>query len=129
MVIDHAGGLHEGVDRRWTAKSKSFLLQRFGHCGARWCLPRNVLHAFDRILLRYSVNEIPQECRQAHTFAKSQIGLRIIDRGLDLATVANDPGILQQALNLFLVVTCDFFSVKIIKDLTEARPLVEDRDP
>ena len=54
---------------------------------------------------------------------------RVGDRGLDLAAVADDPSVLEQALDFPLLEPCDGVGVELGEGGTEGLALAQDRQP
>jgi hypothetical protein len=61
MVIDHAHGLHEGVNDRWADKFESARGEFFGQFDRQFRLGRDLLHVLQTIDFRPAIDEIPQE--------------------------------------------------------------------
>src|SRR5580658_9102294 len=59
MIVDHAGGLHEGIDDGRAAEFEAALCKFFGHGARHGGFGRNLARAFVVIDLRLSVDEIP----------------------------------------------------------------------
>jgi hypothetical protein len=55
--------------------------------------------------------------------------LSIIDRGLNLASMADDRGIAQQSLNISLGEARDFIDIKILKAPPKIVSLIQNRAP
>ena len=98
MVVHHAGGLHEGVGDGRADEVEPLAFQGPGHGlglrGLAGDIGRGLRAGGGRR------GEGPEEGREAFALFDPQEGLRPPDRAFDLATMANDAGIVQQAGNL-----------------------------
>jgi hypothetical protein len=93
------------------------------------CLGRDVGHAPVAILLRFPLDKAPEELAEAVRSIHLQHGTGVGDRGLDLAAMADDAGICEQACDLLRSVTGDGAGIEIIERGTEVLALAQDRDP
>src|SRR5262249_10967099 len=130
MVIDHAGGLHEGVADGRAHELEAGLLQGLGHGVAFRRPARHLLQAFRPVLLRLAADEAPQELRE-RPFALDQreIGLGVADARFDLALVPDDAGIGQKLLQLDRRVARDLPWIEVVVDLAVVIALAQHRDP
>jgi hypothetical protein len=55
--------------------------------------------------------------------------LRIPDDGVDLPAVSDDPGVVEQQLDIRFGHRCDGLEVEVVEPLTERGPFAQDRDP
>src|SRR5450631_2988061 len=130
MVIDHAGGLHEGIDDGRADKFESARRQFLGYLGRQWRRCRHAGGGLEVVDLRPAVDEIPQEFREAGAvFHDLEIALRARDRTLDLGAVADDAGVVHQRVKLFRVVARDLFRDEIVEGTAKVVALAQNRDP
>ena len=130
MVIHHADGLHEGVANRASYKPKVSPLQLFAH-GIR--LKRaggNVFHRLPSVLLGMPFNKLPDELIEATEFilhGKKCFG--IVDRGLNLEPVTNNPRIRHEFRLLLHPVLGNQERVELIERLSIVFSLFENCGP
>src|ERR1700733_6467052 len=67
MVVDHADGLHEGIDDGRAAELEAALRQFLGHGARHRRLCRNLSHSAIAVDLRLAVDEAPQQLGKART--------------------------------------------------------------
>src|SRR5262249_21736026 len=108
--VDHADGLHERLADRRPDESETVLLEVLAHRLRRRERPDV---AVERAVLATDGEE----------------GAGVGDRRLDLATVPNDAGIVQQTANLRRRIARDLLGVEAIEGLPVRRALAEDRRP
>src|SRR3954453_3455969 len=127
-VVHDAAGLHRRVDRRRADEAEARSLEglrQLGRLGrgripvavtARWAVPLGSVRPHE-LLERVAL--LPQrECAA---------GVR--DRGLDLAAVAHDAGVVQEALDVALAETGDVLRVEAGEGRAEVVTLAQDRQP
>src|SRR5215467_8729620 len=129
VIIDHARRLHEGINRGGTDKAKALRLQRFGNGLRAGRLGRHRLKGFVAVDLGTPVKEGPQECRQMCAFREFQDRARIVDGGLDLESIAHDPGIGHQPGDVFGAVAGDALGGEAVECAPEILALFQDRQP
>src|SRR5450631_138452 len=130
MVVDHAGGLHEGIDDGRADKLESARRQFFRYLDRQRRRCRHAGGGLEVIDLRPAVDEIPQEFREAGAVLHDlEIALGACDRALDLGAVADDAGVVHQRMQLFGVVARDLFRDEIVEGAAKVVALAQDRDP
>src|SRR5260370_21447275 len=130
MVVDHAGGLHEGIDDGRADEFESARGQFFRYLDRQRRRRRHAGRGLEVIDLRPAVDEIPQEFREARAVLHDlQIAVRAGDRALDLGAVADDAGVVHQRMQLFGVVARDLFRDEIVEGAAKVVALAQDRDP
>lgn len=130
VVVDHAGRLHVGIHdgRAYESEAAFFhiLAESVGYRGSGG-------HGFDRrpvILHRLIFNEAPYVVREAaEFFLNAQKRPGILPGTVNFQPIADDPGILQQCVQLAVGVAGDLFGVKVVEQGPVALPLAQDRDP
>ena len=55
--------------------------------------------------------------------------MRILDSGFDFEAVANDAGVEEQTVNVFLSVAGDTRDLEVVKGLSVVPPLLQNRQP
>src|ERR1700737_3758476 len=84
MVVDHAGGLHEGVDDMWADEFESGRHQFLRFLDRERRRSRHAGGGLEMVDLRPAIDEVPQEFREARTaFHDFQVG-----RGARYCTLA-----------------------------------------
>src|ERR1700733_1995705 len=77
MVVDHADGLHKGVDDGRAAELEAALRQFLGHGARDGGLRRNLTHAAIAVDLGPAVDEVPEQFGKAGTlFHRAEPGAR-----------------------------------------------------
>ena len=95
MIIDHAHGLHKGINDCRPDKPETAFLEVFGNRFTQWCRCRNVSHFPPAVLHRLAVGEAPQIVGESVLLHDLQIGLGVADRRLYLAAMADNVAIQQ----------------------------------
>src|SRR6266508_386333 len=99
MVVDHAGGLHEGVDDGRPAELEAAARQLLRHRPRHRGLGRNLRRRPVAVDLRFPVEEAPQQAGEARLFLHHvEIGARGEHRAFDLHAVAHDAGVEHELL-------------------------------
>src|SRR5712671_3095110 len=124
MIVDQAHCLHEGIYGCRSDEFPAQLLEIFRE-GNRFPRGRHGLRL--RKLLRFVA---PDEGRQG-SFPLDELPSlpRIVDDGLDLAAVTDDPFVLEQTHDVALGEARDPVEIKIMEGGTEILALGEDRAP
>ena len=127
MVVDLAGGLHVGVDddgaHEFEAPGLEVLGEGFGLGGLGGhglVVPAEDLVAGELPDVGVEGAEFPLDFEEASG---------VVDDGLDFASVADDPGVGQEALDVGVGVGGDFLGVEVGEGFAEVFPLVEDGLP
>ena len=130
MIIDHAGGLHEGVDNGGAHKIKARFLQGLGH-GFRFrggdgdlgqCLPP--------ILDRPAVDELPEKLRERDALIpQSEEPPGIADDGMNFQAIPDNARVCQQAGDIVLIKADNLLRVKAGVGLPVAFLLAKDGNP
>ena len=130
MVIDHPSRLHKSVANRRPYELEAALSQILAHrirfFGGAW----NVAHALPCILHRCVIDELPNigvEAAKMPLHLDKSFGIH--DGGLDLQSVAYDPGIAEQFSELPLSVSRDLAWLEIVKGAAVALALSQYGDP
>src|SRR5690606_37361379 len=125
VVVDHAGGLHQGVRGGGPDEPEAAALEFPGHRGGlrrgRWH-PRQALRPGAR-----RRGERPQQ--RGEPVRQRRRGARVLHRRLDLGPVADDAGVRQQPGNVPLLVRRDRRDVEAVERRPERRALAQDRQP
>src|SRR5262245_24214287 len=130
VVVDHAGGLHEGIDDARPDEFESAPRQLLRHRARNRRFRRHLGCRTETIDLRLAVDEVPDQPREAGALLhRVEIGARGEDRALDLHAVAHDAGILHQLLDLFRRVARDFRRLEAVEGAAEILALAQDGDP
>ena len=130
MVVYHADCLHEGVADGRADEIEAVVLQvpahLFGYSGLRRDLPDAVPAVLDRDI----VDIAPQvACKRRIFFEKLQESAGVFDRGLYFQAIADDAGVLHQAVNIFLAVAGDAPGIEVVERLAIVVPLPQDGQP
>jgi len=130
VIVYHADGLHERITYGWANELESSFLQISAHCLGHRSGGRNISQFFPGVLERSPVNELPDEkVKPSELFLYPEKGSGIGDRRLDFEPVSYDLGIGKQSGNVFLGVPRDFLGIEIVKSLSIAFSLPENRGP
>ena len=93
-------------------------------------LGRHLLDGAEIVDLRFAVEKIPQELREARTlFHDLEPRARRAHGAFDLQAIAHDAGILHQRLDLLRRVARDLLRRETVEGLAEIVALAQDRDP
>src|SRR5437868_7997611 len=130
MVVDEAGGLHEGVHdggaHEGEAARLEVLRKRIGLRRARGNIPERP----GAVAARLAAHEAPDVRVEAAEFLlHAQERLRVLHRAFDLEPVADDAGILQQLLDPGLSEARDLGRIEVRERTTVVLALGEDRGP
>ena len=129
VIVDHAGRLHESIDRGRADEAEALRLQRLGDGLGGRRLGRHRLEARVPVDLRAAVEEAPQEAGKARALLQLQQRPRIVDGGLDLEPVAHDAGIGHQAGDVLGAVAGDARRLEVVEGAAEVLALPQDRQP
>jgi len=127
VVVDHATCLHGGVDGRRPNEAETRFPQvlRERDRLRRRGLPVG-LGARPPVLGRpVSPEELVQRCRVTQRHGRGGVG----DRRFDLAPVADNRGVAEQALDVALAEAGDAIGVEALERRAEALTLAQDRQP
>src|SRR4029077_19895737 len=130
MIVDHADGLHEGVDDGRPAEFEAAPQQLLRHRARLRRLVGDLRARAEIVDLGLAVDEVPKELREpGPLFHDLEPRARGEHRAIDLGLVAHDAGILHQRRGLALAVARDLFGLEPIEGATEVVTLAQDRDP
>ena len=130
VVVDEAGGLHEGVANGGADEAKSALEQFLAEFDGEIGLCREMFVTGPAILDRSAAHEVPDELVEgAKFFLHLEESLGVGDSGLDFETVTDDAGIAEEGARFFCVVARDFRGIETTKELAIAFALLEDGVP
>ena len=99
MVIDHAGGLHEGVADGRPDEGEAGLFQGFAHGFGFGRYRRDVAAILDVIDLGFAADKRPQ---QPHRILQRQPGRGVAPSSVELQAIAHDARVLHQHLDFFI---------------------------
>lgn len=126
VIIDHAGGLHEGITDGTANKFKSTFLEILAHCIGLWSSNRNRLQTAPAILFRVSMCETPDEFIEITKFLlNGQVSPGIRNRGIDLEAVTDDACIVHKLILFTLGVKRDPGRIKIVVGLPVVVPFFQ----
>src|SRR5210317_742914 len=130
MIVDHAGGLHVGINNRAADKLETALPEvarqriRFFRCR------RNLVHPLPSILDRAVADEAPYVVAESVKFLPDvEKRPSIADGCINLEPISNDPGIVEQPGNLAVTETGHLFRIELRKCLAVCGALVENGGP
>ena len=129
MIVDHARGLHEGINGRRPDEAEAFGLQSLGD--ALWTVgvSAGTVLKEPAVDLRAAVDEVPQERREARALLQLQVGPCVVDGGLDLQPVAHDAWVGHQPRNILGAIAGDALGVELVEGVAEVLALPEDGEP
>ena len=113
MAVDDPAGLHGRVDRRRADEAEADSLQP----------PRQLLAVRPVAVLPHELVE-----RRAG-LAQRERCLRVRDRRLDLAAMADDPGVAEEPLDVAVAEARDALGIEAAEATAERLALAQDRDP
>ena len=113
MAVDDPARLHGRVDRRRADEAEAGGLQP----------PRQLFAVCPVAVLPHELVE------RRPRLAQGERRPRVGDRGLDLAAVADDPGVAEQPLDVALAEARDPFGIEAREGMSERLALAENRDP
>src|SRR5712691_4225532 len=130
MIVDHADGLHEGVDDgrpdEFEAAARELLRYPPRHLGLRRYLRRGA----ETVHLGLAVEKIPKQPRKAWTLLHHlEIGARGQDGAFDLQPIAHDAGILHQPLDLLRRVASDLARREAVEGAAKILAFAQYGDP
>ena len=109
VIVDHADGLHEGVNDGGADEFEAAAEKFFGHGARQFRFGRNLFHAAKAIDFGAAVDEIPEKFREAGAvFDYVEPGAGGADGAFDFQTIADDSGILHQPLDFFRCIAGNF---------------------
>ncbi len=130
VVIDHSGRLHEGVTDRGANKVEASLLQIFAHGVGFRSASREFLSSPPPIHARLAADKLPDVAvKTSKFFLNRQEGFGILDRRIDLETIA-DNSLISQQLPLFSgIIFRYFFRIEAAESRPIILPLAQNRVP
>ncbi len=126
MIVDQPHSLHEGIHRGGTDEFPAQLFQILRQ-SKRFRRGRGSLRF--RKLLHVGFVTPDESCQRAFPFDEFPGQSRIVDDRLDLATVANNPFVLEQTREVALGVACYPIEIEIMKGGAEVVALAQDGAP
>ena len=129
MIVDHARRLHEGVDDGRAAELEACVLQRLRHFLRGLGFRLDIVEVLQPVLNRLSIDEFPEEIREAFLLLDIKIGARGKDRALDLLAIADDAFVGHQLLEFRRRIARDLRRLEAIEGLTKIVALAQDGDP
>ena len=130
MVVDHAGGLHEGVDDGGADKLEAPFFQGLAHGVGHRGGGGHLLECAEVIDLRLPLHKVPEKVTQgAALFAQRQIGAGIANGGSHFQPIADDARILKQGGHLAVVIAGNLLRVEAIEDLAIMLALAQYGNP
>jgi len=95
MIVDHAGGLHEGVDDGAADEAEAALLHVFGNIVRYFCCCLYVFKFLDLVNYWFATNKTPDVfVETTKLFLHGNECLRVRDCAVHFQTVTNDAGVL-----------------------------------
>lgn len=130
VVVDHAGGLHEGVADGRADELEAGPAQRLAH---RIRLRRFGRHFGQRralVLDRRAIDKAPEEfAERLPVGGQRQVGTGVLDGGGDLGAVADDAGIGEQRGDFLVAIAGDQRRFETVEGAPVVFPLLEYRRP
>jgi hypothetical protein len=130
MIVDHAGGLHEGIDDgrsdELEAAPGEFFRDLDRQRRGRW----HAGGSLEMVHLRPAVDELPQQFRKSRpSFHDLEIRPCAVDGAFDLGAIAHDAGVVHQSVDLCRIVARYLCRLEIVEGAAEIVALAQDRDP
>src|SRR5438132_209631 len=102
MVVDHADCLHEGIANRAADELEAAFLKVLAHCIGLRSLVGHLFRGLPSVLLGPMTDELPEvTIKTAKLVLHAQENFGILDSGIDLERVPDDPRIRQQTPAFF----------------------------
>ena len=116
MVVDHAAGLHKGVDDGGAYEGHASFLEVFAEGGRYGRFGLHFAHRWPVGLERASVYERPEVgVESAELFLDFQYDVRVFDGGVYFEFVADDARIFEQFGDFFGSVVGNLFDIEVIE--------------
>src|SRR6185369_224518 len=129
VVVDHSGGLHEGVADGGADEGEAALLQLLAHL-LRLRRLRRHLGGAPAVLDGLAADQVPEErVEAAGLVADGEEGAGVDHRRRDLGAVADDARVRQESGGLLRTVAGDDFGIEIVEGTAVAVPAAQDGDP
>ena len=130
VVVDHAGGLHVGINDRGPDKTETAPLEVFRNSLRQCCFRGQLFEGLPGILQWFTVHEIPYVFVEgSEFFPDPQKSPSIVDCGIGLEGVADDSGIVEQLPDSVIAILGDVVVVELVEGVAESVPLFQDSDP
>src|ERR1700722_2953815 len=127
VVVDHAGGLHEGVADGAADKSEAAAFEVFAHLVRLACASRQSSRSCPLVFLRLPADKLPDvTVKCAELFLYSLECLRVGNRGSDFQAIAHDAGVGKQRARLPLVIAGNFRGIELVERAAIILTLVKD---
>lgn len=129
MVVDHAGGLHEGVADGGSDEVEAAGLEGFAQAVGPVGCGREILENGSGGDAD-GVGELPEEFIEgAEFFDDRQGGAGVLDGGIDLGAIADDAGVEEETFNVVFVKSGHAGDVEVVEEQAVALATVEDGAP
>jgi len=130
VIVDQAGGLHQGVDDGGADKAEAAFLQVLAPCRGLWGYGRHLAVGLPLVADRRAANKLPGVGVEGAKFVLHfQKGLRVGNGRGDFQAVTDDPGIGQKLPHSFGIEQRDFSGVKPAENFTVTLALFQDGIP
>ena len=129
MIVHNAAGLQKGIDNGRAAEPDPFRFKRLGQAAGHTGLRGHRCRGAEGVLHRVPVGVLPDEIGKSLAVFDPLPGAGRLDRGLDLAPVADDPCVAQQHLHLGFTPAGNGPGIESGKGRPEGRALAQDGDP
>src|SRR5258708_10398302 len=130
VIVDHADGLHPGVDDHRAHELEALGLQRLGDLFGQRRLGRNLADLGKVVLQGLAAGEAPAKLREILArVPHGEIDLGGLDSGVDLGVGADDAGVSHQPRPVDLAVTRHLLRIEVVEGRPEGPPLPQAGDP
>ena len=130
MIVDHAGGLHVGIDDGGADEAEAPFFQVLGNQVRQFRLCREFFHGLPAVLYGLAVDKIPDVVIEgAELLPHLDKSPGVLHRRADLEPVAHDAGVVQQFPDFRFPVPGDLFEIKLIEGPAVVGPLFQNGDP
>ena len=129
VVVDHAGRLHEGIERRRSDEAEAFRLQRFADPFRYIRLSRHTLQRCQPVDDRAAFDKSPYVSRKRDPLSQRQIGFCVRNRRFDLRTVSNDALVVHQTRDVALGKVRNARRIEVMERFAKILALPQDRQP
>jgi hypothetical protein len=129
VIVHHPCGLHERVADRRADEREAALLERLAHRIGLGRSGRHLFHGSPAVLPRRPADELPEPLDDVGVVGERHERARVLNRSLDLQSIADDARVREQALHACRRESRDARRVEAGKRRPIRRTFSKNRDP